>query len=376
MAQHLMASLNDERVQVQTVSESNSVAFKLNVAGVTRHSSPQVPYVMLNDTPLGVQTFGNGINVRVLGANNTILDRKEFQTTNVDGTVNSAFVSYMNAITGIAIISSGPNMKASPAIDAWFSQSYSIAWPGAFICNNYDVAYVATYSGASKRIVMEANLCDDGTDKGRATIETVYDSLSDIGATGFAYKAIYDPTEYSSESLYELKRYPVDNVLISPFNEYGIVPGTNMLLSCELFASQSLIQAGMTTRLNLRWYNGSTLVDAKSFEVNALTPDKWIKFDEYVKVPLNANGFTIVVSRYPRNNAIAARAAVRSLVFNLVSGPDELSTDAAIGVNGIKTSNFIQGTESSKRIMNLPDSTTTPRNFVSLNDVHELPLTY
>lgn len=375
MAQHLMASLNDERVQVQTVSESNSVAFKLNVAGITRHSAPQVPYVMLNDKPLGVQTFGNGINVRVLGANNDILDRKEFQTTNVDGTVNSAFVSYMNSVTGIAIISSGPNMRSSPVIDAWFSQNYSVAWPGAFICNNYDVAYVATYSGSSKRIIMEANLCDDGTDKGRAVIETVYDSLSDLGSTGFAYKAIYDPTEYTSESLYELKRYPSDTVLVSPIGEYGIVPDTNMSLSCELFASQSLIQAGMTTRLNLRWYNESTLIDAKSLEVNALTPDKWIKFDEYVKVPLNANGFTIVVSRYPRNNAVAARAGVRSLVFNLVSIPDKLSTDAAIGVNGIKMSNLTQGTESRKRIMNLPDPTTT-RNFVSMNDVQELPLTY
>ena len=376
MANTFMASLGESLVQVNTVSESNSVQYKLNIAGVHRYSSPLTPYVRLNDSLLGSQVHSNGLNVRVLDANNNVIDQKEFILTNIDSTINSAFITYMNSLTsGIVIITSGQLLKSSPQIDNWFKSVYSINWPGEFLCNNYDVAYAAFYSPVNKRITSEVYNSSDGFDSSRATLEMVYDSVSDLGATGYSYKAIYDPTEYTSNSQYEFKRYPTSQVLISLLSDYGILPGRTMLMQCELKASNALIQANMTTRLSLRWYTGSTLIDSKSYEVNSLSPDKWIKFEDYIVVPANANGFTMVVARYPRNDAIIAEASIKNLIFCEVGRSAKYSGDAAIGVNGIKAGTINEST-TSPRIMNLPDSVTNINNVVDLSNVQELPLPY
>ncbi|ADI96480.1 gp35 hinge connector of long tail fiber [Acinetobacter phage Ac42] len=374
--EHFAASFGLDMVTVQTLSETNAVTYKLNAAGVTVHSVPAVPYVFLNDQPLGVQTHSNGLNVRVIGPNNTVIDRKEFILTNIDSSTNTAFVTYMDSLTsGIVVITSGPNLKTSPSVDAWFKSVYSVNWPGSFLINNYAVAYAAIYKPSHKKIAMETYKADDGSDKTRAVIETVYDTESDIGATGFAHKAIYDPTVYQSSTTYEFKRYPTDQVLISLLSDYGIQPGDTFMFSGEAYASQALVDANMSTRINLRWYKGTTLLEAKSVEVPKTLPDQWIKFEEFTTVPATADGFTIAVARYPRNDAVNALAQVRNITFNEVGRPDTLTGDAAIGVNGIKTSN-LEDNATFPNLITFPDAAIKLKNTVNVINVTELPLPY
>ena len=88
-----------------------------------------------------------------------------------------------------------------------------------------------------------------------------------------------------------------------------------------------------------------------------------------------ALGFTIVVARYPRNDAVNALSQVRNITFNEVGRPDTLTGDAAIGVNGIKTSN-LEDNAAFPNLITFPDAAIMLKNTVNVINVTELPLPY
>lgn len=373
-----MAGFGQTQIEVRTLSESNSVTYRLVACSATSKSSPLASYVYMNDVPYGNQAHSTGINVRVFNDNNEIVSIRSFATTPNESTMNAGFVDFMSTLNPfpLVLITTFGNTRCSPNIDAWFKSVSSVNWPGSYLFSNYNYAYVGIYSSIHKKILAEVHYGDDvvGSDKGRAKLEVVYDKPSDIGMTGFSGKVVYDPTEYTSTNAYEFKRYP-DDRLISPMAEYGISPGKKFNIYAELFASKALIDNNMTTRLNIRWYSGTSLVRSNSVDVPKTEFDKWYKANIQIDVPTNADGFTIVAARFPRNDAVSAKGGIKNAMLTQIAG-DKTARMAAIGVNGIMSNNIVDGTTPANLLTEIFDSTKTTDNQINLVGIKERPLEY
>ncbi len=381
MSQTLMTNIDKDLITVHMVSEANSVTYKLNV-GVPSAGNDKLPYLKMNDIDLQPQASvvqSTGLNIRGFNEPTKIAEVKNFTIgTDDNSSINNSFIEYMNGVNHkLVVLYSGKNLKTSPKIDEWFASKGSINWPGVARINRFNYVYVALYSPASQKFVMEAYVGQDKpTNSGFCTLETVFDSFDDIGATGFAKKAVYDPTEYVSTSEYEFKRYPENVGLVASLEEFGLRPGAKVMLSGELYQSKELVAAGLTTRVNLRWYKGTSLKDSLSVTIPNNVVDKWYKIqDTFSVIPSDADGFTIVAARYPRNDAVVALASVKNLTLTEVARIDQKSTHASIGVNGIKTNNVIEGT-ASPLLLQLPDPVTFANNTVPLVGLKELELEY
>lgn len=380
MAETLMTDIGKELITVRMVSESNSVTYKLNI-GVPNSGNPKLPYLKLNDVDLQTQASvvqSTGINVRGFNVPSTIAEVKNFTMGTTESSINDGFIQYMDSVTHkLVILYSGKNLKSSPKVDAWFSSKGSVNWPGSERCERFNYTYIALYSPSRKKILAEVyNGEDKPTNTGFCTLETVFDSFDDLGSTGFPYKSVYDPQEYLATSEYEFKRYPEGVGLVAKMSDFGISPGATMMLSGELFQSKELVAAKQTARVNLRWYKGTTLKDAMSVDVPANVVDSWHKIqDAYSVAPLDADGFTIVAARYPRNDATIAKSGIRNIAFSEVARADSISSPASIGVNGIKTNNITEGTIG-QLLIQLPDSERFPNNTVPVVNLKELELEY
>lgn len=378
MAETLMAGFGQTQVEVRTLSESNSVTYRLVACSATSKSVPATSYVYMNDVPYGSQAHGTGINVRVFNDANEIVSTRSFATTPNESTMNAGFIDFMSTLNPfpIVLITTFGNTRTSPLIDAWFKSVGSASWPGSYLFTNYNYAYVGIYSSIHKKILSEVHYGDDlaGTEKGRAKLEVVYDKPRDVGMTGFPGKVIYDPVEYSSTSAYEFKRYP-DERLIAPMSEFGIVVGTKYTISADLFASKALFDNNMTTRMSVRWYNGASLIKSTSIDVPASSVDQWYRALLPVDVPTGVDGFTIVAARFPRNDAITAKGGIKNAMMTQIAG-DKTARMAAIGVNGIMSNNIIDGTPITNLITEIHDSTLSTDNTIPLVGIKERPLDY
>lgn len=380
MAETLMADIGKELITVRMVSESNSNTYKLNV-GVPNEGNSKLPYLKLNDVDLQSQVSvvqSGGINIRGFNVPDTIAEVKNFTLTTSGGSINTGFIQYMDSVTHkLVVLYSGKGLKSSPDVDAWFASKGSVNWPGSVLCDRFNYTYIALYSPSRKKILAEVyNGEDKPTNTGFCTLEKVFDTFDDLGSTGFPYKAVYDPAEHVVTTEYEFKRYPEGAGLVAKMNDYGISPGAKMMLSGELFQSKELVAAGQTARVNLRWYKGTALKDSMSVDVPSNEVDKWYKIkDAYSIAPLDADGFTIVAARYPRNDATVAKSGIRNVVFSEVAREDSISSPASIGVNGIKVNNIIEGT-TGNLLMQLPDTEMYPNNSVPVVNLKELELEY
>ncbi|WPK17897.1 hypothetical protein [Escherichia phage BYEP02] len=60
-----MAEFGQGYVQTPFLSESNSVRYKISIAGSCPLSTAEGPYVKFQDNPVGSQTFSAGLHLRV-----------------------------------------------------------------------------------------------------------------------------------------------------------------------------------------------------------------------------------------------------------------------------------------------------------------------
>lgn len=372
-----MIDFSQDMVEVNTISESNSVAFKINL-GASAFGNPKNSYLKINDVDFGAVPTAPGLNVRALNSLITPPETKSFNLTNVNSSMNTSFIDWINLQTApiILIVSSGI-LRSSDSVDSWFSGVGSVNWPGSFLCNNYQYSYVGIYSTTKKKMIMESMAgYNSSPNDAFCVLETVCDTLEDIGSTGFIKSAIYDPNETLTTTDYEFKRYPIDGGLVAPIANYGIKPNSIMMLCGELLQSSEMVAAGQTTRLNIRWYNGSTLISSSSISPPNNIVDQWYNFqDNFSVVPANANGFTIVVARYPRNDSVVALAGVKNITFSEVSRADKTTGPASIGVNGVQMNTFVDSSIGNL-LLELPDSVTKTENKVTFVGLKERELPY
>ncbi|WJJ54628.1 hinge connector long tail fiber [Acinetobacter phage AB1I1M-1] len=361
-----MASFNKDVVESDVFSESDAVTYKLEVGGASNYSG--APYIKRNGKNIE-GTYSYGLNLRGLSNPTDTGEVKLFELTNVDSTVNTTFASYMNTTNHkLVIIFSGRNLRSSPSVDNWFKSVGSVNWPGSFLANNYSCGYVGFYMPSRKKIVAEAMISSDGNEKGYAEYTLVYDVLEDIGSLGFPDRVVYDPGTYAASTGYEYKRFPT-NLAVSKMSDYGLLPGSTVILQADLVHSSQMAAAGMKTRINLRWMQGSTLKDATAI----LESDgvNWVNKTLYSTAPPGADGFTIVVSRYPRNDTLSGNSMVRNVVFAEVSRDGSKGiTNAAIGINGIKAGEFVEK-QTANHLMDLGLDVDAFRNIVPVVGIRE-----
>lgn len=349
---NIMAVFGQDYVQTQIISENNAVKYKLSVAAGLKTSSPSGSYFLFKDNQIGQRPTINGIVIREWNTlTSTLVSYKEFTLATTEASGNSAFIQYMNSLTAkanvIVAISTEDRLYSSPLVDTWFSSVFSAVWPGSNRCSRRYCSYVAYYSVAQKKIIQEAVTYSDGrplTYDNRAQLDIVYDKYDDIGATGYAKRSIEDYQEYTTNSIYEYKRWPLGGALLAPVADFGIRPGSKMFLTASMFADSTLIADGSGTRIALRWYRGSTYLSVVVLDVPPNLGDQWIKFNRYIDVPADVDSFSIIASRYPRKDTSTGVSSVKNLILTEIARDEEsISRPAEFGVNGIRMNKAIEG---------------------------------
>lgn len=368
---NVMASFGQGNVQTQIMSENNAVKYKLDFAGSNKNSTTS-PYCTLNDVAFGSQTFPTGINTRLIGANNTLVDSKFFDIKNASGAAQ-AFVDYMNGLAAgqvLLIISSG-EIASNATIDSIFTAAGSSTWPGTTKLNMFpSSSYSAIYLTTEKSICKECSFMNDGILKedSRAYMMVVFDKMDDIGATGFPGRLVSDGTTYSSNSSYELKRYPTD-ALATPIQNIG-TGDKLMFFAADIFADSQLLADGASTRITLRWLKDQTVLSSTSFEVQTNQANVWIHKNSRVMIPADANGYTVVANRYPQSVASTGVGSVRNVILTRISRQFEnLARSSEFGINGIRMNDFYEN--SSEYDLELMDTKTDPSGAIYGNDFNE-----
>lgn len=361
-----MAEFAKTGVEGAVISEANAVTYKFSVGGGHDHSPNG--YVKRNDSDI-TGLYANGLNIRGLNTVDGQPEIKSFELTSNASAMNNSYMTYMDTLTHkLVIIFSGKRLRSSPEIDDWFKKVGSVAWPGSYMCNNFAVGYVAFYMPSRKKIVAEVAIHSDGNEKKVAEYIAIADDLDDIGALGFPSRIVYDLNEYSTTTGYEYKRFPGD-AAVNKMSDFGLAPGASVLLSADILQSPEMLAANMKTRINLRWFKGVSLLSATT--VLEVEGTDWKSSGSYAKAPADADGFTIVVSRYPRNDAIIGVSAVKNVVFTEVSRDGSKRSDGAMfGVNGIKASGFVEK-DSGNPLMELGLFNTALTNIVNIVGLKE-----
>lgn len=370
---NLMAEFRQTVVEVPLLSESNAVTYKMNLEAGRQSVASSIPLIKVNGTALSGQVMAQGLNVHILSGPTTISETKTFNFTTTDSTVNTAFTTYMNALTGdkVAIITSAGKLNTSPSVDAWFSNAKSTNWLNQAVINRFSVVYCALYSVAKKKIIQECVHIDTNSNSSEsANLELVYDTLADIGATGYSWKPIFDSTEYKATTGYEFKRYPADSLITANISDYGITAGSTVLLTGELFADQSLLNSNMTCQLSFRLYNGSTLLSTQTSSILAKDVNKWTKFEIFANLPSNASAFIITVSRYPNTANAIGTAGVRNVSLAEVSRPNTSTPFAGFGVNGVRANSIVDGSID-PLLLNLNNTKISSENKISFVGIRE-----
>lgn len=360
-----MATFNKDVVEADIFSEANAVTYKLVAKGQTNYSP--TARLELNDSNI-IGSVANGLNIRGMNGP-SVAEIKSFELTNVDSSMNSSFKTFMDTSTHkILVIISGRSLRSTPDIDSWFSSKGSVAWPGNFMLNNYSCGYVGFYSTKLKKIVAEKAIYSDGNEIGLAEYLLVFDTLDDIGALGTPQRVVYDENEYSTTTGYEFKRYPVDTTIVK-MADYNMTKGGTFLIQADLVASQTMVAANMKTRVNLRWFQGTTLLNASTVLESIDTSKTSVQ--GYSTAPPTADGFALVVSRYPRNDAVSGLASVKNMMFTEVSRDgSQINSTAAVGIYGVKANGFVES-QSDNHLMDLKVDSTSLLNIVPIVGIRE-----
>lgn len=348
-----MAEFGQGYVQTPFLSESNSVRFKVSIAGSCPLSTA-TPYVKFQDENLGSQTFATGFHVKVIDpTTGALLDSKVYTFSTVDDTMSTTFITYMDSLPNtrlVALFTSG-KVNFPPSIRTWLRAAGTAALPVDSVVARFDISYAAFYTSAKKSIALEHLKLSNQktTDNYQTMLDVVFDSLEDVGATGFP-KRTYE----SEETFYsavdgtnnEIVRLPT-NQAITPLSGYNLIPGDVIYIKVQLTADAALLAVG-TTNLSVRWYKGTAYSSYNDISFNG-TAGEWNLFETYVTVPQDVDGFTI----YAQRTAQAGQGGLRNLHFTEVSRNGNIAKVAEFGVNGIRV-NYIAESATPPDIMVLP----------------------
>lgn len=352
---NLMAAFGEDFVETNILSESNQVRYWIELMATHANAVPNTHVLKINQVNTGGAP-GRGINIWQINTSFADATPKTIDLTNGESAANTAFIEYMNSKqSGLFAIMTNQRCLTSPSVTAWFKSKKSIVWPEQHYTELYpNSAYCAIFAAGKGLILYEAFAGNDGIVKedSRAKLAAVYDNVSTVGLCGIPQRAYENNETFRDTTGYEYKRYPQQDVVISKLADYGLQQNFWVRFTADLFASQALISANCTTRMSVRWFNGTTMLDSFTMEVPAASADKWIRFEKDLRIPSGADGFTAVVSRYPRTSVVAESAVQNVMMVQIVEpAPIQSATQAEFGVNGIRMNKAIEGSLTPAAVM-------------------------
>lgn len=381
MAETFMAGFGQGFVETQILTENNSIKYKLSIAASNQGSVPSEAYIRLNDKQLSPIPFQQGMNVWEYNTiTNTIENRKIFNLSqNNSSSENTAFVIYMKSLVDNSkayFLTTFGTSKSSVQVDDWFTSAGSVNFLRSDILDRYNGSYVGIYIPSHKKIVKEAACYTDGTQfDSRAIMEFVYDDISDIGATGFPYRVLYDTTETSKDNTNEIYIIPGRNG-IAPIADGLMKPLDVMNLGFNLFASAAVMDysATSTVRATITWYTGAASIQTNFYDVPKMYKNFWYTVNRYIVIPEQADGYSFSVKRIDTPEDFIGAAKVRNIIFGQVSKKEKLDLrNAAFGVNGIQTAR-LKDADTISELLVLPDLIQNPEQVTKSHEFRERPL--
>ncbi|UFK27106.1 hypothetical protein LG358_00085 [Escherichia phage UoN_LG358_1] len=353
-----MASFGNGYTKTQVISENNSIKYKISFAAGSVFSTPSSAYFTFQDTPIGDQQDGAGINVRIFNpALNTVSTKKTFLLTANDADPgNTAFIDYLASFTqdntNLLIFTTSGDIKTSTLIENKFKSIYSTMWPNKWITSRYSCTYCGLFSIKNNKMIAENVTYSDGVLRDediRPALEFVYDKANDIGATGFSYRALEDFNEYTSSSA-TIKRYPIDSVSGVDISTIGITPGDILFWSFEFLHGDNMPPEVPGTndnkiRIEIRWLNSAgNWIKSVNVDSNHANAGKWIKHEQTVEVPADAARIVVLASKTTPSDTVGT-GGVRNMILTETSRAVEpMTSPAAISVNGIRLNSIVSGT--------------------------------
>lgn len=363
-----IAAFLKDGVETTFMAENNSVTYKLDMQGATNYSV--APYIKRNGTDI-TQQYTDGINVREISGPTDNGDVKSFIMTSTTSSINTGFINFIkNSTASLVLIFSGKNLKSSADVDTAFSGWNSVVWPTSGVVNRFSCGYVAIYSPSLKRILYEVVEMSDGTTTDGAKFSLVYDDLSDIGASGTSRKSVYDETEYISTDSSFTKRYPTDSTS-NLMSVYGLTTGKSVMINCDLFQAQELLDANGRINVSFRWLKGETVLDTFNMYSEKVG---WNNVSAFTTAPATADSFSVIVSRYPYGISNTSTIGVRNMVVTQTSkdGNQVKTSGAVIGVNGIRSGTFKEFDKTDSTVMTLDLSKSLANNIVPVASIKEV----
>ncbi|QFR55863.1 tail fiber hinge [Yersinia phage JC221] len=347
----LMARFGPDSVTASVFSEANSTKYKLCVRGSNGDSRINEVEVSINDVDVINRSTqkGRGLNLAVIdAATSTLVEWKYYDTyaSNRDTAV-AAFKTYITnlPITRIVAIYSFDAMLSTAELDTFMADYMgSVAWPGSAILNVSAVtnvstparaSYCAIYNSKLRKIVVENSVGNSHSslnEDTRSFAEIVYDELDDIGANGIPARMIDDPTERTGNgSAYKAYEWSEKMTIGVDANISDIIS-----LTADLFQDQTLTNAGGYACISVYAANASgSIIGEKRIDSRTGTVGKYSKQTDYFTIPSGAVTIGCTFYHFP-STVKTGTSKVKNVIVTKVSRIPKVTTDAAIGVNGIR----------------------------------------
>lgn len=330
-----------------SVSENNSVKYKLEVRGSNSDSSKGY-FVKFNGNKIG-SLWGSGLNVKVLTETGDVTDEKVFFGRGAYGAMHE----YLKTVSNdkIVVMLSVDQMFQDLAGRNVFESIGAVAFPLDILGVLPRISYAAIYLPLLGKVVAEGTVSSmgEGIDSS-AYIEKVYDTISDIATTGIPQRIITDMSEHFNTAGNTIKQWPSDTAR-DPISKYHIKSGDMVWIQFEAFRDGEAAQSGGTTRFYHNYYKDGVYVSG--YRMGELTKTgEWEKFSGFFRIPDNVNEVETGVFRFPQDNNIG-RVGFRNLIIAQVSGKVKTDGNAAIGVNGVRATDIKDNGTYDNPVMNL-----------------------
>lgn len=344
------AHFDEDSVTFNSISENNSVMYKLEVRG-SNADSTKPARVRFNGVEITGQGFETGLNFKVLTPEGQLHEEKVFYGRGAA----LAMRDYLSLLTGDYIIAMASHGELTPDLvnNEVFDELGSVSYPAYVLLQQMPrVSYAAIYSTKMGKIVCEGMQATNGQGQDSSIqIEKVYDTMDDLAITGIPQRFLDYPVEYVSEDAehFELVQWP-QNEISAPMSEFHIKAGDKLSISFELFRDSAAASANVTARFFHNYFLDGQYKTGVRY--NATKKDVWEKFEAVYTVPEGVDSVSTGCIRYPTNSNEGI-VKVRNILITQISGVVKNTGPTSFGVNGVRTTHIQDNGDFTNPVMSL-----------------------
>ncbi|EMX5752200.1 hypothetical protein AAHF58_000199 [Escherichia coli] len=344
------AHFDEDSATFTSISENNSVMYKLEVRG-SNADSTKPARIRFNGVEIVGTGYENGLNFKVLTPTGQLHEEKVFYGR---GAV-LAMRDYLSLLKGDYIIAMATHgeLFADPISDVVFSKMGSVSFPNHILLQQMPrVSYAAIYSTKMGKIVCEGMQATNGEGQNSSIqIEKVYDTIDDLAITGTPQRFLDYPVEYVSEDAehFELIQWPHDETS-APLEDFNIKAGDKLSISFELFRDSAAAAANVTARFYHNYFTDGQYKTGVRY--NASKKDQWEKFEAVYTVPEGVDSVVTGCIRYPTNSNEGI-VKIRNILITPISGVVKTTGPTSFGVNGVRTTHIQDNGDFTNPVMSL-----------------------